>query len=89
MTAISLASYYGITREQAHENYMRALSQLVVYLFAGIVLELFQRPDYDAYLYAQKLIPTPEAIAVTVPFQVREICRVRPPMVRTIELVSA
>ncbi len=86
---VSLASYYGITREEAHENYMTALSQLVVYLFAGIETELWLRPAHMAYLYAKRWIPTPEGMSVVVPFQVREICRVRPPMVRTIELVSA
>lgn len=88
MTA-TLATVDGITREQAAENYLKALSQLTVYMFAGIEIELWQRPAHMAFLYARKLVPTPEAMSVVAAFQAREHCLRSPPMVRTIELVGS
>lgn len=88
---MELYSVDGITRAEAHANYMRALSELVTYVWAvdHMTMEMFARPEYDAYQYARCRRPTPEAISAVVAFQAAEHVRANPPTVRTIELVSA
>lgn len=84
-----LAAYHGITAEQARENYLHALAQLVTYLFAGIKLDLLMRPDYDCFLYSRHRVPTPEGTAAVIGFQAAEHARANPVRLRTIELVPA
>lgn len=84
----TLVTVDGFTREQAFENYMRALSEFVVYLFQGFGIELLSRPAWAAYLSVHHRVPTDEARQVVVGFQVQEHVRLNPPRFRTIELVS-
>ena len=86
---MELATIDGITREQAAENYLKALAELTVYMFHGVVMELFQRPDNMAYLYHKRLVPAPEAIAGGIRAQVLTHLAINPPRVRTLDLVSA
>lgn len=84
----TLVTIDGVTREQAYENYMQALAQLVVYLCTGLVFELLGRPDWAAYTWSRCHAPTPEGWQAVVGFQCAEHMRANPPRLRTIELVS-
>lgn len=88
---VGLATIDGVTRAEAAENYMRALAQLVTYVFAvdQMAITLFARPDYMAYLYSRHRVPTPEGTRAVLGFQAAEHCRAHPPYVRTLELVGA
>jgi hypothetical protein len=87
----TLATIDGVTREQAHENYMHALAQLVTYVFGidRMALQLFARSDADCYLQAYLRVPSPDGWRAVVGFQAREYVKLNPPRLRTIELVLA
>ena len=88
---VALATIDGITRQEAEHNYIKALAEYITYIFAidHMVLDLISRPDPDVYLWAKGLVPKPEAVKAVVGFQVREHFAAHPPVIRTIELVSA
>lgn len=81
-----LATVNGVTRDEAHENYMRALAELVTYSVA--VSGWRESTAYIAYQHRIGM-PRPSVIDAVVGIQARTFFAANPPMVRTIEIVGS